>query len=299
MTLYYLQDEMSLFLNDILGNLLDKVNKLSLRDIAITWINYKTADSKMKGFGCGINNKLQIYPASIVKIVYALGVYEWIKQGRLTINEEINNAVFKMLYHSSNDATSFIVDTLTGTTSGPSLNEEIWENWKYQRQIINDWLISLNWSNLKGFNCCQKTWEDGPFGRERDFYGIRNENRNRMSTDGTARIMEEIMHNIEYSTANINIKNCISRNLIKESFAKDPNNQIEGFLGEGIPENTPYWSKAGLTSQVRHDAAWWSKNENNQTLLVVFGNSTKFAQNQSLFPQLAREIYNYNLDNLD
>ena len=58
MTLYYLQDEMSLFLNDILGNLLDKVNKLSLRDIAITWINYKTADSKMKRFGCGINLSL-------------------------------------------------------------------------------------------------------------------------------------------------------------------------------------------------------------------------------------------------
>ena len=299
MTLYYLQEEMGVFLNDILKKLTDKANNPPLNDIAITWINYKKVDSNLKRFGYGINNKLQIYPASIVKLVYAFGVYEWIQQGRLTINDEINRAIHQMLFYSSNDATSFIVDLLTGTTSGPSLNKEIWENWKYQRQIINDWLISLNWSEINGFNCCQKTWEDGPFGREKDFYGLRNENRNLMSTNGTAKIMEEIIINLNYSVENINIKKCLSRTLIKELVAKDPNNQIEGFLGEGIPENTPYWSKAGLTSKVRHDAAWWSINEDNHTLLVVFGNSAKLAQNKSFLPLIAREIYNYNLANLD
>ena len=299
MTLYYLQEEMGVFLNDILKKLTDKANNPPLNDIAITWINYKKVDSNLKRFGYGINNKLQIYPASIVKLVYAFGVYEWIQQGRLTINDEINRAIHQMLFYSSNDATSFIVDLLTGTTSGPSLNKEIWENWKYQRQIINDWLISHNWSEINGFNCCQKTWEDGPFGREKDFYGLRNENRNLMSTNGTAKIMEEIIINLNYSVENINIKKCLSRTLIKELVAKDPNNQIEGFLGEGIPENTPYWSKAGLTSKVRHDAAWWSINEDNHTLLVVFGNSAKLAQNKSFLPLIAREIYNYNLANLD
>ncbi len=299
MTLYYLQEEMGVFLNDILKKLTDKANNPPLNDIAITWINYKKVDSNLKRFGYGINNKLQIYPASIVKLVYAFGVYEWIQQGRLTINDEINRAIHQMLFYSSNDATSFIVDLLTGTTSGPSLNKEIWENWKYQRQIINDWLISLNWSEINGFNCCQKTWEDGPFGREKDFYGLRNENRNLMSTNGTAKIMEEIIINLNYSVENINIKKCLSRTLIKELVAKDPNNQIEGFLGEGIPANTPYWSKAGLTSKVRHDAAWWSINEDNHTLLVVFGNSAKLAQNKSFLPLIAREIYNYNLANLD
>ena len=299
MTLYYLQEEMGVFLNDILRKLLNKPNDPPLRDIAITWINYKKVDSNLKGFGYGINNKLQIYPASIVKLVYALGVYEWIKQGRLIFNGEINEAIHKMLFYSSNDATSFIVDLLTGTTSGPSLNIETWENWKYQRQIINDWLKSLNWDEINGFNCCQKTWEDGPFGREKDFYGIKNENRNQMSTEGTAKIMEEIMRNLKYSNENINIKNSLSRTLIKESVAEDPNNQIEGFLGEGIPDNTPYWSKAGLTSKVKHDAAWWSMNENNHTLLVVFGNSAKLVKNQAFFPLLAKEVYNYNINNLD
>ena len=249
------------FLNEILNNLLDQSNKSSTSDIAITWINYRK-----------LNN---------------------------SINKEIKDAVYKMLFYSSNDATSFIIDTLTGTTSGPSLDKDIWEDWKYQRQIINDWLVSLNWSELNGFNCCQKTWEDGPFGREKDFYGENNKNINQMSTDGTAKIMEEIMKNIEFKKDNINIKNCLSRNLIKDSYINDPNNQIEGFLGEGIPENVPYWSKAGLMSRVRHDAAWWSMNERSHTLLIVFGNSSKFAQDKLFLPKLARGIYNYNLANLD
>ncbi len=287
------------FLNDILKKLLNNSNKLSHSDIAITWINYRKVNNSVKGFGCGINNKLQIYPASIVKLVYALAIYSYVQNDKLNITQEIKEAVYKMLSYSSNDATSFIVDTLTGTTSGPSLNDEIWENWKYQRQIINDWLKSLNWSELRGFNCCQKTWEDGPFGREQDFYGEKNKNINQMSTDGTAKIFEEIMKNIDYTKDNINIKNCLSRSLIKESYINDPNNQIEGFLGQGIPENIPYWSKAGLMSKVRHDAAWWSLNESNQTLLVVFGNSSKFAENLIFLPQLGREIFDYNLKNLN
>ena len=299
MTLFYLQEEMGLFLNDILNKLLDKANQQSHKDLAITWINYREENNRVKGFGYGINNKLQIYPASIVKLVYALAIYSYVQNDKLNITQEIKEAVYKMLSYSSNDATSFIVDTLTGTTSGPSLNDEIWENWKYQRQIINDWLKSLNWGELNGFNCCQKTWEDSPFGREKDFYGTNNKNINQMSTDGTAKILEEIMKNIEYTKENINIKHCLSRTLIKESFIKDPNNQIEGFLGEGIPENVPYWSKAGLMSKVRHDAAWWSLNESNQTLLVVFGNSSKFAENLIFLPQLAREIFDYNLKNLN
>ena len=295
MTLYYLQEEMGIFLNDILKKLLNEMNSQSLSNIAITWINYKKVNSTIKRFGFGINNKLPIYPASIVKLIYAFALYEWIQKGKLTLNDQINDATYKMLYNSSNDATSFIVDILTGTTSGPSLNEEIWEDWKFQRQIINDWLMSLNWKELNGINCCQKTWEDGPFGREKDFYGTSNENMNQISTDGTAKIFEEIMMRIEYSEKNINIKHFLERNLNKDSYIYDPNNQIEGFLGEGIPNNISYWSKAGLMSKVRHDAAWWSMNEDNQTLLVVFGNSPEFAQNKLFLPKLAEAIYDFNL----
>ena len=295
MSFYYLQEEMGLVLNDILERVCFDNKEYFKNDIAITWINYKSENFCIKkGFGFGINNKKLIYPASIVKLVYGLATYSWIETKKIFINQEISSAVNKMLFYSSNDATSFIVDILTGTTSGPCIEGDTWENWKYQRSIINDWLKELNWNELNEINCCQKTWDDAPFGREREFYRPDNRNRNMMTTDATARILEEIMINIDYQKDNLNLKNFLKRNLNKKFLNNDPLNQVEGFLGEGLPENVSFWSKAGLMSKVRNDAAWWINNNSDQTLLVVFGNGEKFFKDDALFPKIAKAVYEYN-----
>ena len=131
MSFYYLSQEMSLALNDILRRVCSHNKDLSREDIAITWINYKSENNKVfKGFGTGINNKKMVYPASIVKLVYGLAAFFWIKKGSLLLSDELNDAVRKMLSFSSNNATSFLIDLLTGTTSGPSIEGELWENWK-------------------------------------------------------------------------------------------------------------------------------------------------------------------------
>ena len=194
MSFYNLKEEMGLVLNDILERVCSKHRENFKNDIAITWINYKSEKNHIyKGFGFGINNKKLIYPASIVKLVYAFAAYSWIKTKKILLSQEISDAVYKMLFYSSNDATSFLIDVITGTTSGPCIEGDPWENWKYQRSIINDWLKELSWSELNEINCCQKTWEDGPFGREKEFYGTENKNRNMMTTNATARILEDIM----------------------------------------------------------------------------------------------------------
>ena len=297
MAFYNLREEMGLALNDILDRVCSNNKAYLKKDIAITWINYKSENNNIgKGLGFGINNRKLIYPASIVKLVYGLAAYIWIKKGRILFTQEISDAVRKMLFYSSNDATSFLIDMLTGTTSGPSIEGDAWENWKFQRSIINDWLKDLNLDELYGINCCQKTWEDGPFGREKEFYGIENKNRNLMTTDATARILEEIMINIDYQKDNLNLRNFLRRNLNKVVLNEDPLNQVEGFLGEGLPENISLWSKAGLMSQVRNDAAWWVNNNSVQTLLVVFGNGEKYFKDTNLFPEIARFVYKYNND---
>ena len=295
MSFYYLREEMGLALNDILDKVCSK-NKENLRnDIAITWINYKTENKHIyKGFGFGINNKKLIYPASIVKLVYGFAIYSWIETRKILLSQEIVDAVNKMLFESSNDATSFLVDILTGTTSGPCIGGDTWESWKYQRLIVNDWLKGLNWNELYEINCCQKTWDDGPFGREKEFYGTDNQNRNMMTTDATARILEEIMIKLDHKKDNLNLRRFLKRNLNKNFLSNDPLNQVNGFLGEGLPENINFWSKAGLMSEVRHDAAWWVNNESLQTLLVVFGNGEKYFKDETLFPELAKAIYIYN-----
>ena len=295
MSFYYLSKEMGLALNDILGRVCSHNNDFQREDIAITWINYKSDFKKVfKGFGFGINNKKMIYPASVVKLVYGLAAYYWIENGSLLLTDEIIDAVSKMLKSSSNNATSFLIDLLTGTTSGPCIEGESWENWKYQRNIINDWLYDLNWDELIGINCCQKTWDDEPFGREKEFYGYENKNRNAMTTDSAARVLEEIMIHIDYQENDLNLRNFLKRNLNKVALKNDPLNQIDGFLGAGLPDSINLWSKAGLMSEVRHDSAWWINRQSLQTLLVVFCNGEKYSKDTSFLPLIAKEIYEYN-----
>ncbi len=295
MSFYYLSQEMGLALNDILRRVCSHDKDFSREDISITWINYKSENkSVFKGFGTGINNKKMVYPASIVKLVYGLAAFYWIRKGSLLLSDEIIDAVGKMLTFSSNNATSFLIDLLTGTTSGPRIEGELWENWKYQRSIINDWLHDLNWEELVGINCCQKTWDDGPFGREKEFYGYDNKNRNAMNSDSAARVLEEIMIHIDYQENNLNLRSFLKRNLNKVVLKNDSLNQIDGFLGEGLPESINLWSKAGLMSEVRHDSAWWINNQSLQTLLVVFCNGEKYSKDSSLLPFIAKEVYDFN-----
>ena len=286
---------MGLALNDILGRVCSYNKDFSIEDIAITWINYKSENKRIfKGFGFGINNKKTIYPASVVKLVYGLAAYYWIKKGSLLLTEEIIDAASKMLSFSSNNATSFLIDLLTGTTSGPCIEGELWENWKFQRNIINDWLYDLHWDELIGINCCQKTWDDGPFGREKEFYGYENQNRNVMTTDSAARVLEEIMIHIDYQKNDLNLRNFLKRNLNKGFLENDSLNQIDGFLGAGLPESINLWSKAGLMSKVRHDSAWWINSQSLQTLLVVFCDGEDYSKDTSLLPAIAKEVFEYN-----
>ena len=295
MTFYYLSKEMDLALNEILGRILFYNKDFSRDDISITWINYKSENKKVfKGFGTGINNKKMVYPASVVKLVYGLASYYWIKKGSLLLSDEIIDAVRKMLSFSSNNATSFLIDLLTGTTRGPCVEGELWNNWKYQRNIINDWLHDLHWKELIGINCCQKTWDDGPFGREKEFYGQDNNNRNVMTSDSAARVLEEIMIHINYQENNLNLRSFLKRNLNKVVLQNDSLNQIDGFLGEGLPESINLWSKAGLMSEVRHDSAWWINNQSLQTLLVVFCNGEQYSKDPFLLPFIAKEVYDFN-----
>ncbi len=291
MSFYYINEEIGSVLQDILNKIFHEKYRNKHNNIAVTWINYE-ANSK-KGYGYGINNRKKIYPASVVKLVYSLAIHYWIKNKTILRDIQVDEAIQEMLHNSSNDATSFIVDLLTGTTSGPSLEKEEFNIWKYQREVINDWLKSLNWEELQDFNCCQKTWEDRPYGREKDFYSTFNKNRNVMTTDGTARIMEEIMQNISFYENNINLKNCLFREINEQSQLKDPNNQINGFLGEGLPQNIPFWSKAGLMSEARNDAAYWINSNQSKTLLVVFTEGKQIAKDNVILPNISKTIYEF------
>ncbi len=290
---FYRQDpDMASCLKGILDRLEKEDRPKLQKNISITWIRYDSqTPSHSSGYGTGLNSNKNYYPASIVKIVYALASQIWIRKDLIVDSEELKRALHEMIANSNNDATSYILDLLTGTTSGPSLNKQNFQAWKIQRELINNWFKELHWSELKDWNCSQKTWNEGPFGREKDFYGKRNENRNSMTTEGIARIFEAIMTNAMLpKVENEYLKKVFQRSLDPFKRKQDLENQVDGFLGEGLPLASKLWSKAGLMSEVRHDVAWWMAPNRNPMLAVVFTTGKELVKDQFLLPAISSEL---------
>ena len=290
---FYRQDpEMAYCLKGLLDRF-EKEGRPNLQEnIAITCIRYdKQSPSTSSGYGTGWNSNRNFYPASVVKIVYALATQVWLQQDLIVDSEELRRALHEMIANSNNDATSYILDLLTGTTSGPSLNKSNYQAWTIQRQLINNWLEELQWSEIQNWNCSQKTWNEGPFGREKDFYGENNENRNSMTTDGSARIFETLMTKemLPKVASEKLIKNFL-RSLDPFIRKQDLNNQVDGFLGEGLPYASKLWSKAGLMSEVRHDVAWWEAPNKNPMLVAVFTIGEKLVKDRFLLPAIGSEL---------
>jgi len=116
----------------------------------------------------------------------------------------------------------------------------------------------------------------------------------KMISDSAARVLEEIMIHIDYQENDLNLRSFLKRNLNKFVLKNDSQNQVDGFLGAGLPESINLWSKAGLMSEVRHDSAWWVNSQSLQTLLVVFCNGEEFSKDTSFLPLIAKEVYEFN-----
>lgn len=132
-------------------------------------------------------------PGGLVQLPYLIASERWLQRGLLEEEPELRRALRAMTEQGSDDATSYVVDRLSGTTSGPALGAAAFEAWSLQRQLINGWLASLGWPELEGCHAAQKTWQDGPYGREREFFGQALEHANRFNSDGLARLLAGVM----------------------------------------------------------------------------------------------------------
>ena len=271
--------------------------------LSITWLVYESSPLDLASGlsvqdfwglmprGVDHQGAQQRYPASVVKLIYAAAVEAWQARDLLQDLAELRRATHDMIAHSGNDATALVVDLLSGTTSGPDLPADPLRSWTRQRQLVNQWFDSLGWPEWQGCNACQKTWAEGPYGRERQFYGEALENRNSMSTDFTARLLHAVIAGAWVSPlASARLRELLSRSLELEERRSDPENQVDGFLGDGLPPGSRLWSKAGWMSQARHDAAYIEAPDCPPMLLVAFSESPELARNEKLLPQLCRGL---------
>ena len=306
MTFFHQDDRLQSLGTQVLEATWEKFPELARDQLALTWIVYDppimvntggaiSAEEfwkyPVRGFSYrGIE---RIYPASIVKLFYLVAIHEWLEREMVSETPELTRAIHDMVDDSSNNATSLVVDVLTGTTSGPELPTGPFETWQKQRNIMNRYYHSLGWEELNSINVNQKTWCDGPYGRERQFLGGMMENRNMLTTNATARLLHSIIGGIAVSSVRSQqMMSLLKRSLDPGHLETEQENQVTNFIGDGLPFDAQLWSKAGWTTQVHHDAAYIEIPNYNPYLLIVFTEGKYNYETPAIIPFISQSIVN-------
>jgi hypothetical protein len=252
--------------NDLAISLIDLTNLSVSGDGTNT--NGKSRTGTKTNFEAAANYRGEepIYPASIVKLFYLVATHQWLEDKKISETDELKRAYRDMTIDSSNDATNYLIDVLTGTTSGPELSDKEMALWTKKRDVINKYFQKKGFKNI---NVGQKVWGDGSYGRDRVAVGKNFETRNKLTTNATARLLAEIVTGQCINPARSKaMMDLLARDFTKAS--DDIDNQATGFMGSCLPKNSKLWSKAGWMNTARHDAAYIELPNGIRFILVVF-----------------------------
>jgi len=273
--------------------------------LSITWLRYPESlchreppETSPREAGSGANwrgDQLR-QPGSLVNLIYLVASEAWLQRQLLREEPELRRAMAAMVQPapSAHGATGLIVDFLSGTTSGPSLPQEQFNQWKSQRELVNDWLESLGWPELVGWKACQKTWVDGPYGRELDFHQSAQGHRNLLSTDGTARLLEAVMAGLIISPpACRRMQSLLERSLAESTAHTTETSKQAGFLGPGLETKARIWGKASWIGEASHAAAYVETEAGAPMILIVLSEGEPCPSQEGLLPEIAGRLMNY------
>ena len=254
--------------------------KLLTNQLAITLVDLRDPAQPARA---SFRGDAQIYPASVIKLFYLAAAHRWMEDGKLADTPELRRAMSDMIVHSYNEATGYVIDLLTGTTSGPELPDDEIKVWFDKRNAVNRHFASLGYANI---NANKKPWCEGPFGRETQAINAFTPKRNALTTDATARLMTEVATGkCVTAKRSAEMMKLLSRN--PAAGEKDPDSQAR-FTGPALPPGSKMWSKAGWTSQTRHDCAYIELPDGNRFVLVTF--TTDHAGEREIIPTVAKII---------
>ncbi|HKG79709.1 MAG TPA: serine hydrolase [Pyrinomonadaceae bacterium] len=276
-----LQDLVDRAARTILERFADK--KLQQDQLSITVIDLRDPKHPQTA---GFRGNERIYPASVVKLFYLVAAHRWLEDKKIEQTPELTRALRDMIVDSSNEATQYVLDVLTHTTGGYELPPKEMEEWQYQRDAVNRYFSSLGYTNI---NVNQKTFCEDAYGRERVSRGPNGENRNKLTTDATARLMMEIVTGKAANPA----RTAQMMALLKREYtgqSSDPDDQGHGFTGIALQgrEGVRLWSKAGWTSTTRHDVAYIEMPDGAKFVLATF--TTNHSNEREIIPTVARVV---------
>ena len=230
----------------------------------------------------------RFYPASVVKLFYLAAIERKLEDKQVTDTPELQRGIHDMIVSSSNEATQYILDVITGTSSGAELPPKEFEAWQYKRNAVNRWFSAMGYANI---NVDQKTFCEDAYGIEQQSRGYQGNNRNALTTNATARLLSEIvLGRVNTPERTAAMMTLLSRDWSKPS--TDVDDQPTGFTGRMLIDRklagTRLWSKAGWTSTARHDAAYVETPDGQKFVLVVFTNG--HANDRDIIPAIAGKV---------
>ena len=226
------------------------------------------------------------YPASVIKLFFLAYAHRLMEDGRLADTPELRRGLRDMIVESYNEATSYVVDAITGTTSGPELPPAELAGWNEKRGVVTRYFRSLGYANVYAQ---RKPWGEGPYGREKQDMEAHPPARNFLSTNDTARLLTEIA-----------LGRCVTpprsaqmlELMARDPFApaSDPDDQAVGFSGAALSPGMKLWSKAGWVSWARHDAALIQLPDGGRVVIVTFTEGKEHANNRAIIVAVVRRI---------
>ncbi|MCU1267913.1 MAG: Serine hydrolase [Acidobacteria bacterium] len=264
---------------------LEKFKEKGLKDenLSITLIDLRSPQHPVSA---GFRGNERIYPASVVKLFYLAAAHRWLEDKKIEDTPELRRALRDMIVDSSNEATQYVVDVLTHTTGGYELPPNEMKEWQAKRNVVNRYFASLKYSNI---NVNQKTFCEDAYGREKVSRGANGENRNKLTTEATGRLLAEIVTRQTVTPE----RSGQMMDLLKRDYSgssKDADDQAHGFTAialQGV-EGARLWSKAGWTSTTRHDAAYLEMPDGSKFVLVTF--TTDHANEREIIPTVAKVV---------
>jgi len=263
-------------LEAIMDKVLEPYNA-NAQNISIYFEKLNDLSEERNLINAAIWNETAIYhPASLLKLFASVMAEEQMlnTESNLIQNTETNDeairAIEESIVVSDNDALGYLIDLVSDTVSGPELEGENFQEFKDKRNQITKFF------NIKGYSehlkIPNKCFSFDKYGRDKQLARFQE---NECCLTDIANVIKEIR------VKKPQIYKFLKRDL------KDESDYQTRFIGAGLKNHQieSFYSKAGWTSKVRHDAAI----VNGEYLLVVM--TKGLSEHKDIIPNISKEIF--------
>lgn len=218
------------------------------------------------------NDAEAFYPASLIKLFAAFYAVEKLKNTKLEdfAFNDLNVAIRNSLEESDNDALSLVYDFISGSASG-LYDQKSFIGFTKARNSITEYFHGLEFSDELALH--NKCYSFAPYGKDLKLF--LKQGSNKVLISDIEKIMDLIIN---------------KRPELLEFMIRSGECEQSEFIYKGLNEEKLdfFYSKAGWTTSVRHDVAYFSYNKEKYLFVIL---TKGLSEDKELIPSLSSLIF--------